>query len=244
MSEWEFHDVNLFLRQPLMFKIVERLTQHLILSSPNQVYQYDIKVHIFAGKGTHWLYPYSKTIELENSESFACLGVKFKVGALYSLNSALFNQAVVNTVRAIDFDVYKDTDLVSPDELIVKAKDEPDKGVEMLDQLFKHLLINCHEDNHSEITRQAIPLLASEPINSLGDLLLCSQRTLERSFLKVTGLTLKQCDIDWVDIAYQFGFSDQPHLIRYLKQQINLTSKSYAQQRGFTIDVYGGVKSK
>lgn len=234
---------------------------HLILCSPNQAYRYDSEDHKFAGKGTHWLYPYSKTIELDHAESFACLGVKFKVGALYSLNNALFNQPVVNTVRAIDFDVYKGAALVSPDALIVKAKNEPDKCVEMLDELFKHLLVDCHEDNHSEITRKALPLLASKPINSLGDLLACSQRTLERSFLKVTGLTLKQCqsmnkleaileylyqrkqsDIDWVDIAYRFGFSDQPHLIRYLRQQINLTPKNYAQQRGFTIDVYGGVK--
>jgi len=54
----------------------------------------------------------------------------------------------------------------------------------------------------------------------------------------------KQCDIDWVDIAYQFGFSDQPHLIRYLKQKINLTPQKYSQQRGFAIDIYGGVISK
>jgi len=125
------------------------------------------------------------------------------------------------------------------------------------------ILDNCIEDKHSELTRQALPLLTDKPINELGEALSCSQRTVERSFLKVTGLTLKQCqsmnkldaileylyqrsasEIDWVDIAYQFGFSDQPHLIRYLKQQIDLTPKNYAQQRGFAIDVYGGVDSK
>ena len=51
----------------------------------------------------------------------------------------------------------------------------------------------------------------------------------------------EQSDIDWVDIAYQFGFSDQPHLIRYLKKQLGLTPQDYALQRGFTIDVYGGI---
>ena len=45
-------------------------------------------------------------------------------------------------------------------------------------------------------------------------------------------------------MAYQFGFSDQPHLIRYLKKQIGLAPKAYANERGFTIDVYGGVESK
>ena len=50
-------------------------------------------------------------------------------------------------------------------------------------------------------------------------------------------------EIDWVEIAFQFGFSDQPHLIRYLKKQIGLTPKSYEKERGLTIDVYGGVSS-
>ena len=28
----------------------------------------------------------------------------------------------------------------------------------------------------------------------------------------------EQSEINWVDLAFQFGFSDQPHFIRYLKQ--------------------------
>lgn len=238
-------------------------TAHLILLSPNQTYQYEIKDEIYKGKGSHWLYPHCKTFELDHAKSFSCLGIKFKVGALYSLNNVTFTQALLDTVKEINFKTFKGTPLISENELLVKAKSEPDKCIQMLDELFIPWLINCHEDKHSEITRRVIPLLTNEPINNLSKILLCSQRTLERSFLKVTGLTLKQCqsinkleaileylyqrkecDIDWVDIAYQFGFSDQPHLIRYLKQQINLTPKSYAQQRGFTIDVYGGVESK
>ncbi|WP_220034735.1 helix-turn-helix domain-containing protein [Psychrobacter fozii] len=49
--------------------------------------------------------------------------------------------------------------------------------------------------------------------------------------------------VDWVDIAFEFGFSDQPHLIRYLKHQIGTTPKKYVSKRGFTIDIYGGVSS-
>ena len=51
-------------------------------------------------------------------------------------------------------------------------------------------------------------------------------------------------DIDWVELAYQFGFSDQPHLIRYLKSQIGATPNNYVTQRDLTIDVYGGVEWK
>lgn len=170
---------------------------------------------------------------------------------------------MVNTVSTINFEIFKDAADISEDELLVNAKDDPDKCTEILDKILLPLLANCYEDKHSEITKKTLPLLTDKPINELGDMLFCSQRTLERSFLKVTGFTLKQCqsmnkleaileylyqrkqcDIDWVDIAYQFGFSDQPHLIRYLKQHINLTPKNYTKQRGFTIDVYGGVKSR
>lgn len=236
---------------------------HLILSSQNQTYQYAIKDDVYKGKGSHWLYPYSNTIELNHAESFACIGIKFRVGALYSLNNVPFTQVLVNTVNTNNVEIFKDTADIREDDLLVKAKVYPDKCIEILDQILLPLLANCNEDKHSEITRKTLPLLTDEPINKLADMLFCSQRTVERSFLKVTGFTLKQCqsmnkleaileylyqrkqcDINWGDIAYQFGFSDQPHLIRYLKQQINLTPKNYTQQRGFTIDVYGGVKSR
>ena len=90
----------------------------------------------------------------------------------------------------------------------------------------------------------------------------CSQRTLERCFNRITELTMKQCQsmnklemmlqhlslltgntVDWADIAYQFGFSDQPYLVRHLKQQLGLTPKHYIVTRDFTVDVYGGVTS-
>ncbi|MGF1755689.1 helix-turn-helix domain-containing protein, partial [Vibrio makurazakiensis] len=50
--------------------------------------------------------------------------------------------------------------------------------------------------------------------------------------------------IDWASVALQFGFSDQPHLVRYLKSQLGLTPNTYAKERGLTIDVYGGVHSE
>lgn len=49
-------------------------------------------------------------------------------------------------------------------------------------------------------------------------------------------------EIDWAHIAYQFGFSDQPHLIRHLKSTIGSTPKTYADKRDLTIDIYGGIK--
>ena len=53
----------------------------------------------------------------------------------------------------------------------------------------------------------------------------------------------KSGDLDWVEVAFRFGFSDQPHLIRYLKKQLGFTPKIYEKERGLTIDTYGGISS-
>lgn len=247
---------------------------HLIFLPVNQTYRYRTDNKISQGRGSHWLYPYCKTIELDHSKPLSCIGIKFHVGALYSLktlltnmpnnilNSANFTHRTLGVIQSANFEDINGCVKPNVESLIVLAKAEPGKCCEMLDELFMPWLLGSHEDNHSEITRKVLPLLANTSINELGNTLHCSQRTLERSFLRATGLTLKQCqsmnkleeilkflyqrkqsDIDWVDLSYQFGFSDQPHFIRYLKKQIGLTPKDYAKQRGFTIDVYGGVES-
>ncbi|PKG81388.1 AraC family transcriptional regulator [Colwellia sp. 75C3] len=247
---------------------------HLIVTLPKQIFQYKSDSDVTQVQGSHWLFPYGNTYELDHSKPVACIGIKFHVGALYSLPqlNALQGkamQAFVNSTCAINVEEMFASDVTlsvkaqcREIELLTLARNSPDDCCEMLDNLCRPWLLKSHEDKHSEITRRILPLLSNTVINELGKILNCSQRTLERSFLKVTGLTLKQCqsmnkleaileflylreksEIDWVDIAYQFGFSDQPHLIRYLKKQLGLTPQDYARQRGFTIDVYGGVDS-
>ena len=243
-------------------KLNPDLSAHLILSAPEQSYHYQLENIEFMGNGSHWLYPHCKTFELDHTKFTSCIGIKFKIGALYSLMPDSLMQKLIDTVTEFDINTLSSSS-INENELLSIAKNEPEMCIQKLDQLFAPILLNTHEDSHSKITRLVLPILAKKPINELEELVSCSQRTLERSFLKVTGATLKQCqsinklegileylyqrkkvDIDWVEIAYQFGFSDQPHLIRYLKKQINLTPKKYAEQRGFTIDVYGGVTPK
>ncbi len=118
------------------------------------------------------------------------------------------------------------------------------------------------ENRHSTLVRKALELLdADTAISHLGNELNCSQRTVERSFNRVTGFTLKQyhsmqrleslldyvyklnaSEIDWADIAYQFQFSDQPHLIRYLKTTLGATPGEYTKERNLAIDSYGNFE--
>ncbi|WP_289028024.1 helix-turn-helix transcriptional regulator [uncultured Paraglaciecola sp.] len=144
----------------------------------------------------------------------------------------------------------------------VLARQSPEACITRLESILTPWMEQIQHDQHSQLTFRVVEALQEVSIAVLADKLFCSKRTIERSFRRVTGLTLKQYQamtklelmleylyqkqawqIDWVDIAFQFGFSDQPHLIRYLKQQIGTTPNKYLLERGFTIDIYGSVSS-
>ena len=240
---------------------------HLIISPTTQRYHYAMNPGIAEGEGCHWLFAHHQTLQLDHSKPFVHLGIKFHVGALYSLDKLAAEPLTLDEVIAADFQSLfngktQEGSSCSAEQLIQLARAEPDNCCALLDELLLPWLLTAKEDQHSLLTRKALQILDTQPIAELGNALFCSQRTLERSFNRVTGLTLKQCqamnkleamleylyqrdisDIDWVNVAFEFGFSDQPHLIRHLKKQIGLTPQNYAKRRELTIDVYGGVNS-
>jgi AraC-like DNA-binding protein len=199
---------------------------HLIISPPAQAYHYDLNPGVANGEGN---------------------------------DSAL----VLDTVEAMERnELFKSS--LNQEQLLELAMIDAEQCCQQLDAMLSSwlspLLAQSKEDSHSQLTQKALAILDTTVISALGGKLGCSQRTLERSFNKVTGLTLKQCqsmnkleamleylhqrnadEIDWVGVAYQFGFSDQPHLIRTLKKQIGVTPEAYSKEGGLTIDVYGGI---
>tara|TARA_R110001592_G_scaffold225191_3_gene480965 strand:- start:602 stop:1441 length:840 start_codon:yes stop_codon:yes gene_type:complete len=233
---------------------------HLVISPENQPYCYEAANIEHNGIGSHWLFPHQQTFQLDHSKPFIHLGVKFKVGALYSLALPNYSHPMLDAVKEVSLATLLNGDGLSGDELTELARSNPSACTKKLDDLFLNWFMHCKEDQHSKVTRKSLLLIDSTPISALGGMLYCSQRTLERSFIRVVGLTMKQCqsmnkleaileylyqretsDIDWAEVAVKFGFSDQPHLIRQLKKQIGVTPQHYAKQRGLTIDVYGGV---
>ncbi|NOI65176.1 helix-turn-helix domain-containing protein [Vibrio sp. 99-8-1] len=231
---------------------------HLIISPSNQPYHYDLGPGSATGIGCHWLFPHKQTFQLDHSKPFVHLGVKFHIGALYSLGRFAGKETTLDGVEEINLSKEFSHLNVDENRLIELARHDPHQCGKQLDNLLSPWIANASEDQYSKITKKALQLLDTSTISELGAQLFCSQRTLERSFQRVTGLTLKQCqsmnklealleyltqrgseDIDWVAVAYEFGFSDQPHLIRHLKKQLGLTPKTYEKERGLTIDVYG-----
>ena len=233
---------------------------HLILAETQQRYRYSQGTNSFEGHGNHLMFPHCKTIEIDHSKPFLVLGIKFHIGALYSLKF-FAHQEVLDQVIDIDIRRLFQSDLFVATDVLSDAINTPQICCDKLDNFIKPQLLECHEDKHSELVRRSLKLLSNTSICNIGAALHCSQRTIERSFLKVTGFTLKQCHsmnrlesileylylldskrIDWADIAANFQFSDQPHLIRYLKSTIGVTPGEYARQRDLAIDIYGNFE--
>ncbi|MEZ8094388.1 helix-turn-helix domain-containing protein [Photobacterium swingsii] len=251
-------------------KLTPDPTAHLIIAPVLQGYQYANESVSFEGQGSHWLFPHCQTFQVDHTDAFILLGVKFHTGALYALDMSP-HQVKLEHVMEVDISRFLDlnrhecvSDAKGQDfshELLRLAKDAPETCCDALEGVLLSWLNQAHSDKHSLLTCKALPLLPTMPISQLGAQLHCSQRTLERSFVRVTGLTLKQyqsmnrldllleslyrrgnADIDWAEVALEFGFSDQPHLIRYLKSTIGKTPGEYAKVRDLTIDIYGGVE--
>lgn len=238
----------------------------LIIAPQHQTYQYQTNGQKAAGQGSHWIMPYSLMHQMDHTQRFIILGIKFHVGALYALDLGGL-EVELNKIVACDLDslIGNELDSVIGSDLLEgaqkSAKDNSTACCQQLDQLLEPWLIKAHKDKHSELVDKVLQQLSKTAISDMGAVLHCSQRTVERSFLRVTGFTLKQCqslnnferllehvthlcidEIDWAVIAHEYGFSDQPHLIRYIKIMIGATPGEYSKQRDLTIDIYGDFK--
>lgn len=236
---------------------------HFIISPKDQAYQYDKANTSMNGLGCHLLFPHLQSMRLDHSQPFVHLGIKFKVGALYNMNIPNCSHPLLDHIEPLKLSTLINNNSINEAELLALARTAPDACCDLLENQLMPWLISLKKDKYSELTAKAIKVLNGTIISEIGHLLHCSQRTLERTFNKVTGLTLKQCqsmnkleamleylyqkntdEINWAEVACQFGFSDQPHLIRYLKTQVGLTPNIYAKERSLTIDVYGGVSQR
>ena len=229
---------------------------HFILAPADQTFHYQYQDENISGIGCHLILPNVSTLTLNHSKPFIIIGIKFKVGALYALKGfeelPLINH-ILTELDGLPLHWFTDNST-----LFESASEQIEVTCQKLDDLLINWIEQSHNDKHSQLVHKALPLFKHTELAKMGESLHCAQRTLERSFKRVTGLSLKQysgmvnfeelldylhlqtnTSINWVEIAAQFGFSDQPHLIRQLKNTIGHTPGNYIKQRDLTIDVYG-----
>ena len=209
---------------------------HLILAGGEQKYKYTQCGADQEGYGCHWIVAHKTTYTMDHSQPFIIVGIKFKIGALYSIYP-FTSQPSLDKIINVCFNELIQSDKFELSGLLAQAMEFPEQVCKLLDEILQPWLLGCYEDKHSVLIHRALPLLKSTSIAQIGKSLHCSQRTIERAFLRVTQLTLKQYQsmtrleemlsylysqegksINWVDVAIRFEFSDQPHLIRYLRK--------------------------
>tara|TARA_R110001592_G_scaffold44644_4_gene143391 strand:+ start:12465 stop:13301 length:837 start_codon:yes stop_codon:yes gene_type:complete len=235
-------------------------SSHLIIANFNRAHEYTHDSISQKVAGNHWIFPHLRTFTMDHSDPFQIIGIKFRIGALYSL--ALTNlSSSLDKVEHVDINQLIGLDAFNSDQLLIDAVEQKEQACNILDEILSPWLLTSHEDKHSDLVRQILLLLSDTPVTEIGEKLHRSQRTIERSFMRVTGLTMKQVQsmnrleemlgylyqlneggINWVDVASKYDFSDQPHLIRYLKNSIGRTPAEYAHQRDLTIDIYGNFE--
>ncbi len=229
---------------------------HLILAPADQTFHYQYQDKNVSGLGCHLILPNASTLTLDHSKPFIIIGIKFHVGALYGLKGfdklPLINQ-ILTQDDGLPLDWFQNST-----SLFESRTDQKEVIYQKLDSLLIKWIEQSQDDKHSQLVKKALTLFNQTDISQMGEKLHCAQRTIERSFKRVTGLSLKQyanmvnfeelldylhqqtnTPINWVDVAAKYGFSDQPHLIRQLKNTIGRTPGNYIKQRDLTIDVYG-----
>lgn len=216
-----------------------------VLSPSEDKHVYRKKGFKLEVQGGHWLSAYTEELYVDDVHPRQLLGVKFFPDGAFGLGlmqAPRPSQKIIRPLPScfrwsdeIDIDCPKATAKVIESQLLSL----PPTGDQRVWENVREARLHIDEGK------------------SL-DLLPMSRRTLERQFLLVTGLSLKQYEqmvrmdrliwaiyqeqaerIDWSDLAYRFGFSDQPHLIRQLKKAIGVTPKRYLIERHLSIDLFG-----
>lgn len=130
------------------------------MSNNDYQFHYEHNHALQQGHGSHWIFPHINTFTMDHSEPFRIIGIKFKVGFLYSFKTSL---------------------LASYNEsLLSNSLKNPQEVCNRLDEILKPLLCKGIKDKHSELVRNILPLFDHTPIAQLGTTLNFSQRTVER----------------------------------------------------------------
>lgn len=236
--------------------LIPNARAHLLFTPEQQSYSYDDGKRVLSGSGSHLLTANDQLLLLDDQPPLKRIGVTFRPEALYCLSA----EGVQSTSQCQWFDWLTPLFDQTFQQSLWMTTDEPKLLLEKIKQQLDRLHIQPSQSNAFKLAQKSVALVESQhvlEIESLAQHCACSRRTLERSFKKVTGLSVKQYlqmmrleqmiiaiyqqeeEIDWTEFSQQFGFSDQSHLIRTLKQQLRKTPSNYLRKRDLTIDIYG-----
>ncbi|HBC3809477.1 helix-turn-helix transcriptional regulator [Vibrio alginolyticus] len=246
---------------------------HLLFTPPEQGYSYDTGDTKLAGKGCHLLTANEHLLLLEDTAPIKRIGITFRPEGLYAIESRFRDAPQVSAINQCEWFDWLNTAFDERFQQGLWQLELQDSPQCLLNYIKQHLAALDIEPCRSKpflASQKAVAVMDAQALRSpelamdideIAKQCACSRRTLERSFKQVVGLSVKQYQqmarleqmiltlykqqeaIDWASFSQQFGFSDQSHLIRTLKQQLRKTPSKHLKKRDLTIDIYGDFES-
>lgn len=141
-------------RGPEHHKLNPDPSAHLIIADASQPYLYEHESHSDSGTGCHLILPHCKTISIDHSRPFLIIGVKFRVGALYTLKMPS-REPMLD--RVVSFGLGTLIQLPDFDEsaLLDQAPDNPESCRDALDKLLEPAFLALQDDKYSEVVQKA-----------------------------------------------------------------------------------------
>ncbi|MCY9805394.1 helix-turn-helix transcriptional regulator [Vibrio scophthalmi] len=244
--------------------LIPNARAHLLFTPAEQSYSYDNGEQCLSGCGSHLLTANESLLLLDDNAPLKRIGITFRPESLYVLNSG----SVSNINQCAWFDWLNLLFDEQFQQELWQHSTSKMKLLAYIHQHLDKIQLQPSSNNAFVIAQRATAAFEASiknpnatpalmEIENLASAAACSRRTLERSFKQVLGLSVKQYlqmmrleqmilalyqqeqAVDWSQFSLQFGFSDQSHLIRTLKQQLKQTPSKYLKQRDLTIDIYG-----
>lgn len=228
---------------------------HLLFTPTNQPYGYSGDKASYSGRGSHLLGINESLLLLQDEPPLVRIGLTFRPESLY-----LLDKSAAKTTNQCGWPEWLEALFDAEYQASLFRDTNKQTLLKAIAAKLSELNLDTKRDRAFLNTSNAVELVESQKFTDIEALALacnCSRRTLERNFKLVLGISLKQYlqmnrleemilalyqqeqEIDWASFSQQFGFSDQSHLIRTLKQQLHKTPANYLKKRDLTIDIYG-----
>ncbi|AHI06132.1 HTH-type transcriptional regulator, AraC family protein [Bdellovibrio bacteriovorus W] len=177
-----YWQVNALLKSPQHSRLSASRLGHLILAPKNQPAHYQCDESKISIYGSHILFPQASPVYLRQSSKVFLCGAELSFGTLYLLS------------KKQGLKMPTDHYLAEATSFLLKEEPSFESSIQIFDHIFKELKLENEIDGHYILSKAADSLLRTYPhakVSELGRELNISQRTLERSFKRVTGMSLK-----------------------------------------------------
>ncbi|WP_070963990.1 helix-turn-helix domain-containing protein [Vibrio sonorensis] len=229
-----------------IMRLLPQCSSYAIFTESDSFFSYSGKNKYLKNLSNHFLYPLEDSMEVKFTLPINLLAIRFKPGLVYNIwgaESANYKNSVL-PIEVLDKNKFDSLHKVCLDIFECQPNE---KNIKKLEKSIKEFLQwSIKEEPKSKLVRRSLEKLESRSISSVCSEIGCSRRTLERHFKGVTGFTMNQYkdiqilhkivdelrsgkEVNWTELAQNYGFFDQSHLIKHFKKMLGVTPTEFLE---------------